>query len=76
MPRFASLSPDGRQVVFASLGRLYVKDVSGGATRPLTAQDGDFQLYPSWSRDGSRIAFQDSHFRIWVVELASGRYSR
>ena len=57
MPRFASLSPDGRQVVFASLGRLYVKDVSGGAARPLTAQDGDFQLYPSWSRDGSRIAF-------------------
>ena len=57
MPRFASLSPDGRKVVFASLGRLHVKDVNGGTPRPLTAQDGDFQIFPSWSRDGSRIVF-------------------
>jgi imidazolonepropionase-like amidohydrolase/Tol biopolymer transport system component len=58
MPRFASVSPDGRSVVFESLGRLYIRDVSGNAAaRPLTAQDGDFQLFPSWSRDGSRIAF-------------------
>ncbi|MDQ3140537.1 MAG: amidohydrolase family protein [Pseudomonadota bacterium] len=57
MPRFASLSPDGRQILFESLGRLYVKDAAGGAARALTAADGDFQLYPSWSRDGRRIAF-------------------
>ncbi|TMJ20269.1 MAG: amidohydrolase [Alphaproteobacteria bacterium] len=58
MPRFASLSPDGRRIVFETLGRLYVRDVAGsGAPRPLTAQDGDFQLFPSWSRDGSRIVF-------------------
>ncbi|WP_170303944.1 amidohydrolase family protein [Sphingosinicella humi] len=57
MPRFATLSPDGRQVVFASLGRLYVKGVNGGEPRPLTAPDGDFQSFPSWSRDGSRIVF-------------------
>jgi imidazolonepropionase-like amidohydrolase/Tol biopolymer transport system component len=58
MPRFASLSPDGRRIVFETLGRLYVRDSAGsGAPRPLTAQDGDFQLFPSWSRDGSRIVF-------------------
>lgn len=58
MPRFAALSPDGRSVVFESLGRLYVKPASGdGAPRALTAPDGDFQLFPSWSRDGSRITF-------------------
>jgi len=57
MPRFASLSPDGRRVVFESLGRLYVKDEAGAAPRQLTANDGDFQLDPSWSRDGSRIVF-------------------
>ncbi|MBV9883164.1 MAG: PD40 domain-containing protein [Sphingomonadaceae bacterium] len=58
MPRFASISPDGRQVVFETLGRLYIRDVAGGgAPRPLTAQDGDFQLFPSWSRDGRNIAF-------------------
>ncbi|HEX8444276.1 MAG TPA: amidohydrolase family protein [Allosphingosinicella sp.] len=58
MPRFASMSPDGRRVVFESLGRLYVRDAAGNAApRLLTAQDSDFQLFPSWSRDGSRIAF-------------------
>jgi imidazolonepropionase-like amidohydrolase/Tol biopolymer transport system component len=57
MPRFASVSPDGRRVVFESLGRLYVRDVSGGSPRKLTADDSDFQLFPSWSRDGKRIAF-------------------
>ena len=58
IPRFAAVSPDGRRVVFESLGRLYIKDLSGGTPHALTgAGDGDFQLYPSWSRDGSRIAF-------------------
>jgi imidazolonepropionase-like amidohydrolase/Tol biopolymer transport system component len=57
MPRFASVSPDGRRVVFESLGRLYVKDMSGGTPRALTGSDSDFQLHPSWSRDGGRIAF-------------------
>ncbi|HEY0044772.1 MAG TPA: amidohydrolase family protein [Allosphingosinicella sp.] len=57
MPRFASFSPDGRRVVFESLGRLYVRDAAGGTPRKLTADDGDFQLFPSWSRDGKRIAF-------------------
>jgi imidazolonepropionase-like amidohydrolase/Tol biopolymer transport system component len=58
MPRFAEVSPDGSRVVYETLGRLYVRDVNGGgAPRQLTAQDGDFQLWPSWSRDGRRIAF-------------------
>jgi imidazolonepropionase-like amidohydrolase/Tol biopolymer transport system component len=58
MPRFSVVSPDGRRVVFETLGRLYVADVGGsGAPRLLTPRDGDFQLFPTWSRDGSRIAF-------------------
>ncbi|HEY0116678.1 MAG TPA: amidohydrolase family protein, partial [Allosphingosinicella sp.] len=57
MVRFASVSPDGSRVVFESLGRLYLRDIGGQNVRPLTAGDGDFQLWPSWSRDGSRIAF-------------------
>ena len=58
MPRFSTISPDGRRVVFETLGRLYIRDAAGGAApRLLTAQDGDFQLFPTWSRDGSRIAF-------------------
>lgn len=56
-PRSSHLSPDGRRIVFESLGRLYVKEASGGDARPLTAPDDDFQLFPSWSRDGRRIVF-------------------
>jgi len=57
MPRFARVAPDGGRVVYETLGRLYVRDLAGGSPRPLTAQDGDFQLFPAWSNDGSRIAF-------------------
>jgi imidazolonepropionase-like amidohydrolase/Tol biopolymer transport system component len=57
MPRFATYSPDGRQVVFETLGRLYIADAAGGTPRLLTAEDGDFQLFPTWSRDGRSIAF-------------------
>jgi imidazolonepropionase-like amidohydrolase/Tol biopolymer transport system component len=57
VPRFATTSPDGRRIVFESLGRLYLKEVGGGAPRQLTAPDGDFQLFPAWSHDGSRVAF-------------------
>ncbi|HYI64637.1 MAG TPA: amidohydrolase family protein [Allosphingosinicella sp.] len=57
VPRFAAVSPDGGRVVFETLGRLYIREISGGSPRLLTAQDGDFQLWPSWSRDGRTIAF-------------------
>jgi len=57
MPRFAAASPDGRRVVFESLGKLYVKSLSGGAARRLTRSSDDFEFFPSWSRDGRRIVF-------------------
>ena len=59
IPRFATVSPDGRTVVFESLGKLYVKPVgSDGAPRRLTSgDDNELELWPAWSRDGDRIAF-------------------
>jgi imidazolonepropionase-like amidohydrolase/Tol biopolymer transport system component len=59
IPRFASVSPDGRTVVFESLGKLYVKTVgSDAAPRQLIAGERDsLELWPTWSRDGQRIAF-------------------
>ena len=59
MPRFASVSPDGRQVVFESLGKLWVKPVAGGSPQRLTRGGDGFELFPSWSRDGRRIVFVD-----------------
>ncbi|MGP1352151.1 MAG: amidohydrolase family protein [Parasphingopyxis sp.] len=57
MPRFASVSPDGRQVVFETLGRLYIRNTGSGSPRRLTNQTDAFELFPSWSRDGRRIAY-------------------
>ena len=59
IPRFASVSPDGRTVVFESLGKLYVKPVGSDAapSRLISSSDDSLELWPSWSRDGRRIAF-------------------
>ena len=58
LPRFASVSPDGRRAVFESLGKLYVKTLPDGAPRRLTRGGaGGFELFPSWSRDGTRIVY-------------------
>ena len=79
LPRFASVSPDGRRLVFESLGRLYVKDMAAGSPRPLTDDDGDFQLDPAWSRDSKRIAFVSwndrrlGEIRIVAASGGSGR---
>jgi imidazolonepropionase-like amidohydrolase/Tol biopolymer transport system component len=58
MPRWASVSPDGRQMVFETLGKLWIKPVAGGAPRRLVSGDeAEFELFPAWSRDGSTIVF-------------------
>lgn len=58
MPRWASVSPDGKQVVFETLGKLWVKPTAGGEPRRLVSgDDAAFELFPSWSRDGKTIVF-------------------
>ena len=57
MPRWASVSPDGRTVVFETLGKLYVKPFAGGAARRLTRGGDELELFPSWSRDGRQVVF-------------------
>jgi imidazolonepropionase-like amidohydrolase/Tol biopolymer transport system component len=71
MPRHVSVSPDGRQVVFESLGRIYVKDLPAGAPRRLTATSGqELELFPSFARDGRSVVFVEwtdqglGHLRI------------
>lgn len=58
MPRFVDVSPDGKRVVFESLGKLYVKTLPNGAPTRLTQTRGEErEVFPSWSRDGKRLVY-------------------
>jgi Tol biopolymer transport system component len=77
MVRFASVSPDGRQVVYEQLGHLWLKSTGGGTPKRLVTNGGDaLELYPAWSRDGSRIAFvswtDDGLGQIMTVDAGGG----
>lgn len=80
IPRFAALSPDGRQVVFESLGKLYTKPVAGGEPRRLTGDDSEaLELWPAWSRDGRKLAFvrwTDAGLGQIMVADGNGRNAR
>ena len=58
MPRFVQVSPNGKEVVFESLGKLYLRNKASGRVKPLTSLPKNTrELYPSWSRDSKRIIF-------------------
>ncbi len=79
IPKFAALSPDGRQVVFESLGKLYVKNAAGGEPRRLTRGGDAIEAWPAWSRDGKRLAWvswTDSGLGQIMVADANGSNAR
>ena len=57
MPRGVVTSPDGRTVLFETLGKLWTKPAGGGAARRLTSATDEMEAYPTWSRDGRTIAY-------------------
>jgi len=65
----AALSPDGRSIAIDLLGTLWTLPAQGGAATAITDIFLDARQ-PSWSPDGTRIAFQayrDSTWQIWTV---------
>lgn len=55
MARFASRSPNGRHIIFESLGKLYLKTAEDAPIR-LNSEDG-FQFYPIWSKDSKSVYY-------------------
>jgi len=57
MIRWAQMSPDGSNVVFEALGRLWVRDVASGTVSRLTSQEQDLEFHPSFSLDGRQVVY-------------------
>jgi Tol biopolymer transport system component/imidazolonepropionase-like amidohydrolase len=66
----AAASPDGRTLVLGLQGSLWTLPVGGGEARRITGRDVE-ATSPSWSPDGSRIAFQNydasGFYNVWTI---------
>lgn len=74
-----TLRPDGRQLAFSALRRIYTVDVPGGEPRAINVQtEGQFQ--PSYSPDGKWIAYASwsevTGGHIWRVSATGGASRR
>ena len=76
--RAPAWSPDGRFVSYfgdkSGEYRLYIAPQDGlTPPREITIPEPANFFSPAWSPNGQKISFQDTHFRLWVVDVASGR---
>ncbi len=76
--RYASISPDGKKIVFTHKGDLYIVGNQGGEALPLTLHNAHDYM-PVWSHDGSMVAFASNrhgNFDIFVMNVESGETKR
>ncbi|MDX3899590.1 MAG: amidohydrolase family protein [Sphingobium sp.] len=71
-----TISPDGKSVAFIALGDLYVAPVAGGTPENLT-RDHAMDADPSWSPDGTKIAYSSDKAgglpQLWVRDIKTGK---
>ena len=75
--RAPAWAPDGRQIAwFSDEGGEYglMIGTQDGLTAPrrIELPEPSFYFRPTWSPDSRRMAFTDTHYRIWMVDVASG----
>jgi imidazolonepropionase-like amidohydrolase/Tol biopolymer transport system component len=83
MLRDVEISPNGRQVVYESMGHIYTRNIANGKAtgkaKRLTKQKAHFELNPSFSRDGKSIVYStwdDTNLGQLHVVSARGGKSR
>jgi len=80
MPRHVAPSPDGRRVVFESLGKLYVKLGEGAPARLTQTRGAEMEFFASWSRDGQKLVYVEwtdaglGKIRVVNANGSGGRY--
>jgi imidazolonepropionase-like amidohydrolase len=61
MLRDVEISPNGKKVVYESMGHIYIRAISKGKAtgkpKRLTKQKSHFELNPSFSRDGKKVVY-------------------
>ncbi len=77
MLRMVQVAPSAKQVVYEALGQLYTRSLPSGEPKRLTKRSDAFELYPSYSRDGSKLAYvtwnDERQGQIIIRDLRTGR---
>jgi tricorn protease len=73
--RHAVWSPDGAHIAWFNDADgeygLMVADQDGANARRIAIPDATFYFRPTWSPDGSKLAFTDTDYRVLVLDLAT-----
>lgn len=76
--RDAKIAPSGEEIAFTYMGDIYKVNVKGGKAQRLTSTSA-YDCAPTWSPDGSRIAFTSSRFGgkdVFVMSADGGTPKR
>lgn len=70
-------SPDGRWLSWFSDAsgeyKLVIASQDGSSRREIALPEPTHYYTPEWSPDARRILFHDTHLRLWVLDVASGK---
>ena len=74
IPRYPSISPDGKWIAFSYQGDIWKVKANGGEAIRLTASPAD-DIRPVWSPDGKWIAFSSNRFGSYDVFIIKAQGS-